>query len=189
VSADSDHISAVGFDVTALSAAQLEAAGAQLAKPPISLDGSPLGGRVWLSHAEYGQRNPGHEEAARRRARLLAYLHFERQYIEVACPQCGSFEGRPCKHGAIGQYRQRPAIGYSHKARREAATAAPGGVSLRGLLLPQVFPCSGQFRVLEHVGRVMQVQCDACGEALGVAPPLPSKEPQPKPLGEDDIPL
>jgi len=182
-----DQLSAVGFDVTKLSAAQLEAAGVLLAKPPIDLDGSPLSGKTWISHAEYARRAPEHDERARSYARLLAYLHLERQYIKVGCPKCGRGEGRPCKHGPQGQYKQRPAIGYSHSERREAAEAE--GVSLCGLQLQQRFPCAGQLRELERSGNVLFVQCDVCGAELGVAPPLPGKHKNEKPLGEDDIPL
>lgn len=187
-----DQLSAVGFDITKLSTAQLEAAGVQLAPPPIDLDGSPLSGKAWISHAEYAQRAPDHDERARSYARMLAYLFLERQYIKVGCPKCGRAEGRPCKHGAVGQYKQRPAISYSHSERREAAEAE--GVTLRGLHLPQQFPCSGQLRELERTGHVLFVQCDTCGAELGVAPPLPGKhktgsEKPPLPYGEDDIPL
>lgn len=174
------HTLIVGFDVTTMSAVQMEEAGVRVSTRVIG-----DGGQAWMSHANYSRVNPGHDDKTRRYARLAAYLHFERQYLSVKCPSCGRGEGRPCELGP-GRGSTIPRVGYAHQERRKAAVEA-GSVSLRGLTLEQTFPCAGVLRKTELAGNVMMVQCDVCGQELGVAPPRPGEAPPP--LGQDDIPL
>lgn len=173
------HAIAVGFDVTAMSAVQMEKAGVRVTARVLG-----DGGQAWMTHANYSRVNPGHDEKTRRYARLATYLHFERQYLMVQCPFCGRGEGRPCELGP-SRTSTAPRLGYAHRERRKAATEA-GKVSLRGLMLEQTFPCGGTLRKTEQAGHVMMVQCDVCGQELGVAPPRAGER---LPPGRDDIPL
>lgn len=175
------YVDAVGLDVTALTADQMETAGICVTARVLD-----EGGSAWMTHANYSRMNPGHDEKTRSYARLAAYLHFERQYLSVGCPRCGRGEERPCEITTTRRaYGAK--LGYTHGERRDAARAA-GAVTLNGLKLEQTFPCAGTLRETERSGHVILVQCDVCGQELGVAPRRPGSADE-RPLGEDDIPL
>lgn len=51
----------------------------------------------------------------------------------------------------------------------------------KGMRLPRSFPCLGMLRVLSEHGRLVIVQCDVCGEEVGLQTP-------PDPRDEDERP-
>lgn len=179
------HLVAVGFDVTAMSKEEMAAAGIVIAAPVLASGRPP----AWVSHSYYSELNPDHEQMARSYARLAAYLHLERQALQVQCPRCLRGEKRPCNLGAVTRSAGRPQLGYTHKARRDLARKE-GLMTLRGLSLQRTFPCIGMFREIETRmkklpdGRTLfgpkLVQCDTCGEQLGVGLPKPGEEPEPE---------
>lgn len=180
-----EHVKEVGVDVGAMSADQMAAAGIRVRSLLYPVDGT-----AWMTHEVFARRNPDVEEKRRDYARLSAYLHYERQYQKVWCPTCRKGEGLPCIQVGPDRGGPQAQAQHSHAARR-AAARDEGHVSLRGLVLEQSFPCPGTFRQVDRSGKVVLVQCDACGQELGVAPPKPGakEEEDQRPLGEDDIPL
>jgi hypothetical protein len=107
-------------DVTALSPAELIAAGVQLVGYRTVRTASKTHA-AWRSHSEMLRDNPTRDAVQRSQARAVAARHV-------------------AEHG-----------------------------SLEGLRLPRSFPCLGTFRVIEDDGkRPATVECDGCGETLGV---------------------
>jgi hypothetical protein len=118
--ANDPHVQALGgFDVTALSVAELRDRGVVLA--PRSIHEADLGER-WLTHSEYAAQAPRHDDVDRAAARAQSHEHLRRR-------------GK-----------------------------------LAGLRLQRSFPCLGTFRTVLDDGRgPVIVQCDSCGDELGVA--------------------
>ena len=163
------HVRAIGFDVCSLTPAEMADVGIKLR--PLNVHADPAAG-VWISHSEYAGLDPARDHMDRSYARAAMHRHADRLAIErEECPVCRAAAGKRCllRPGVVGAV---------HKARLTAMLRAAGGLDLRGLKLQRTFPCVGFFRTLEWVGPLRVVQCDACGDMLGVRPPEEVPEPE-----------
>lgn len=161
-----------GFDVTAMTVAELGDAGIKLVA--ITEEDREALGDPWRSHSEYLALVPETDAIERGYARLAAFNHLAVQARTVACPTCTKKAGHTCLGG-------RP-----HAERLEAAR-----VTIKGLRLARSFPCLGTFRVREVLKNrkgedttMVFMCCDQCGADLGVANPDMGKR-----WAQDDIPL
>lgn len=66
-------------------------------------------------------------------------------------------------------------------ARAAAADHVRRTGALTGLRLPRSFPCLGMLRVVAKRARMIEVECDGCGEHLGVAAPRDPRDEDEKP--------
>ncbi len=155
---DDDAI-AVGFDVTAMSVASLKAAGVRVV--PSAIVTVTRKDPVWLTHSEYEGRSEVADRMARAYARYAARRHFDAQCRRVACALCRAKPGEWC-HGRLNDQ-----VVSSHPARQDAARAA-GLLTLEGLTLSRTFPCLGKYRVREQLRAIKVVECDRCGDEMGV---------------------
>jgi hypothetical protein len=66
-------------------------------------------------------------------------------------------------------------------ARRLAALHVKATGALKGLRIPRSFPCLGMLRIVSQRRRMVVVQCDGCGEEIGLSTPPDPREEESKP--------
>lgn len=70
-------------------------------------------------------------------------------------------------------------------ARADAARHVAAHGKLEGLRLQRSFPCLGHLRVLEEGAHIVQVQCDVCGEEIGMGLDVEPDDKRPAPEARD----
>lgn len=128
-----------GFDVAALSVEDLRARGIETGGIVTTEVGA---NPVWMRHSEFlADVAPRFDVIDRAYARRLTAAHVR----DVTAP----------------------AIAVAETAEEaEALRAHP----LRGLRLQRSFPCLGVLRIIDpNAGRMLEAECDVCGETVGVA--------------------
>lgn len=141
-----------GFDVTNLSVEALKRAGITFGGMVSVAVGE---NRAWKRHSEFlADDRPEWDVTDRAYARRATVAHVVRHRERLAL-----LEERVGKAKAEGGKPDDEAVAALDRLR-----AAP----LRGLHLPRSFPCLGMLRVVAEEGRLVVVECDACGDEFGV---------------------